>query len=64
MEMTMSPCCFRTTPVREMTKIEEMALMREKALVREKAPAPMREKPMAPVEPSILQSLARYMCIN
>jgi hypothetical protein len=34
-----------------MTKTEEMALMRKKALVREKAPAPMREKPTAPVEP-------------
>jgi hypothetical protein len=43
--------------MREMNKTEEMALMREKvpvrvkALVREKMPAPMREKPMAPVEP-------------
>jgi hypothetical protein len=40
-----------------MNKTEEMALMREKvsvrveAPVREKAPAPMREKPTALVEP-------------
>jgi hypothetical protein len=40
-----------------MTKTKEMAPMREKvpvmlkAPVREKVPAPMREKPTAPVEP-------------
>jgi hypothetical protein len=34
-----------------MTKTEEMALIREKAPVRKKAPAPMREKTMALVEP-------------
>jgi hypothetical protein len=43
--------------VRKMSKTEEMAPMREMrkteemGLVREKATAPMREKPMAPVEP-------------